>query len=97
MNKEMFLKSIDDDSPPEDLEPYLAGLWHARHGDWDTAHELVQDETTAEAAWVHAYLHRVEGDNPNAAYWYNIAGKRPFTGEFEDEWHEMVSTFFAGS
>ena len=53
----------------------LAALWWAAKGEWDKAHEIVQDEDDADAAWVHAYLHRVEGDLGNAGYWYRRAGK----------------------
>ena len=53
----------------------LAALWWAKKGDWDKAHRLVMDEQSAEAAWVHAYLHRVEGDLGNAGYWYRQAHK----------------------
>ena len=54
--------------------PPLAALWWAAKGNWDEAHKIVQDEETADAAWVHAYLHRVEGDLGNAGYWYRRAG-----------------------
>lgn len=55
----------------------LRGLWYAAKGDWNRAHELVQNDPSAEASWVHAYLHRVEGDLGNARYWYHQAGKPP--------------------
>jgi hypothetical protein len=58
---------------------------------WDRAHRLVQDEGTSDAAWVHAYLHRVEGDLSNAAYWYRRAGKAVATGSLEAEWGDIVS------
>ncbi len=69
----------------------LAALWWAAKGDWDQAHEIVQDEDDADAAWVHAYLHRVEGDLGNAGYWYRRAGKPVATGPLETEWEQMVS------
>ncbi len=55
----------------------LRALWHAAQGNWDTAHRLVQDDPSSECAWVHAYLHRFEGDIGNAHYWYHQAGKKP--------------------
>jgi hypothetical protein len=55
----------------------LRAMWHAAHGDWNAAHGLVQDDPSLNAAWVHAYLHRVEGDLGNARYWYHRAGKQP--------------------
>ena len=54
-------------------------------GDWDGAHQMVQDDASAEAAWVHAHLHRIEGDLDNANYWYRKAGKPAASGTFQDE------------
>ena len=65
--------------------PALQALWHERRGDWDKAHELVRDNSP-EDCWVHAYLHRVEGDQDNAAYWYRRADKPVATGALADEW-----------
>ncbi len=74
--------------PPVSLE--LQSLWHDAKGDWEKAHTLVQDVTSKEAAWVHAYLHRKEGDIANAGYWYRRAGKPEFKGTLEQEWEVMV-------
>ncbi len=63
----------------------LSALWHDAHGDWALAHELVQDDSSTDAAWVHAYLHRKEGDVGNARYWYSVAGQPEFTGPFDEE------------
>jgi hypothetical protein len=64
------LKSTLSNATPEDgLMPPLAALWWAAKGDWDAAHKIVQGESDANSAWVHAYLHRVEGDLSNAGYW----------------------------
>ena len=68
----------------------LAALWHDSHEEWDAAHTAVQDAATADAAWVHAYLHRKEGDISNARYWYARAGKPEFTGPLEAEWATLV-------
>jgi hypothetical protein len=57
----------------------LRALWYAAHDDWNEAHRLVQGDPSSECAWVHAYLHRVEGDLGNARYWYQQAGKKPAT------------------
>ncbi len=70
----------------------LAGLWWAAKGDWDQAHRLVQDDPSAEAAWVHAYLHRVEGDLGNAGYWYRRAGRPAADDAVEAEWERIAST-----
>lgn len=59
----------------------LRALWLGLRGEWDAAHRIVQAEAGAEAAWVHAWLHRIEGDAANAAYWYHRAGKPAATGD----------------
>ena len=67
------------------LAPPLAALWHDARGDWKRAHECVQEGTDRESAWVHAYLHRKEGDEGNAGYWYRRAGRKmPQTGLDEE-------------
>ena len=63
----------------------LKALSLAASGDWDGAHKLVQDDPSPEAAWVHAHLHRVEGDLSNAGYWYRRAGKPVATGDLDEE------------
>lgn len=65
---------------------YIHALETERAGDWDKAHRIVQEINTPEAAWIHAYLHRVEGDLGNAAYWYRIAGRPECRASLEDEW-----------
>jgi hypothetical protein len=77
------------------LPPLLHALWHDAHGDWDSAHALAQDIDTPDGALVHAYLHRKEGDTPNAAYWYSRAGKPPFTGPLEAEWTAIAVALLA--
>ena len=71
-------------------ELYIQALKVERAGDWDKAHRIVQDIDTPDAAWIHAYLHRVEGDLGNAAYWYRRAGKPECTAPLEEEWKELV-------
>ena len=91
-----FKASLADAAPESTLSPPLAALWWAAKGKWDDAHKIVQDEDTADAAWVHAYLHRVEGDLGNAGYWYRQAGKPVATGSLETEWELMVSALLGG-
>jgi hypothetical protein len=86
-----FRASLTDEAPAADLEPALAGLWWAAKGDWDRAHKIVQDQASADAAWVHAYLHRVEGDLGNAGYWYRKAGQPVARDSMEAEWERIVS------
>lgn len=78
-------------TPPEGLDGPLTALWHAARGEWDKAHQLVMDDESAAAAWVHAHLHRIEGDDGNAAYWYRRAGKPVSDAPLDDEWTEIVS------
>ncbi len=85
-----FAASVADATPPAGLNGPLEGLWWAAKGDWERAHKIVQDDEGREAAWVHAYLHRVEGDLPNAGYWYRRAGKPVASASLEAEWTAMV-------
>ena len=87
-----FRASLSGAAPAPELEPPLAALWWAAKGDWNAAHKIVQDENTREAAWVHAYLHRVEGDLPNARWWYNEAKRPAATESLDDEWSAIVRT-----
>jgi hypothetical protein len=86
-----FKASLSRAAPAQNLDAPLAALWWAAKGGWDTAHKLVQDEDSKDAAWVHAYLHRVEGDLANAGYWYQRAGKPAVSGSLETEWELMAS------
>lgn len=86
-----FRSSLAEAAAPAGLAPPLAALWCAAKGDWDKAHKLVQDDAGGNAAWVHGYLHRVEGDLPNARYWYGVAGKPAAADALEAEWTEIVT------
>jgi hypothetical protein len=77
------------------LPPLLQALWHDAHGNWSRAHELTQDIATPNAARVHAYLHRKEGDDFNARYWYRRAGQPPFPGPLEAEWLALAAALLA--
>jgi hypothetical protein len=68
----------------------LAALWHTARGEWDKAHALVQDEEDALAAWIHAHLHRIEGDESNAGYWYGKAGKPHAKLTTDEEWKQIA-------
>ena len=92
-----FRASLSGAAPAPELEPPLAALWWAAKGDWNAAHKIVQDESTREAAWVHAYLHRVEGDFGNAGYWYRRAGQAVASGSLEAEWETIASAFTASA
>jgi hypothetical protein len=80
---------------PSVLSAPLRALQEDAAGRWDAAHRAVQDDDSAEAAWVHAYLHRKEGDFSNAGYWYSRAGKPRFQGSLEVEWEEIARVLLA--
>jgi hypothetical protein len=83
--------SLGRDQPPVGLSPLLRALWLDGRGDWSGAHAIAQDDGSRDAAWVHAYLHRKEGDHGNAAYWYRQAGRAPFSGSLDEEWATIAS------
>lgn len=90
-----FLKSTAGAAPPAGLDRALLALWHDARGDWDTAHALAQEAGGIDGAWVHAYLHRKEGDAANAGYWYRRAGRPPAAGDLRAEW-EMIARALLG-
>ena len=90
MNLEEFQNSVQNNNPPEGLTLALAGLWWDAKGDWKKAHESAQQDEGPAGSWVHAYLHRKEGDSSNAAYWYQRAGKSPAASSLENEWGEIA-------
>jgi len=90
MNFAAFQSSLTASHPPAGLNTYLQSLWYDGKGDWEQAHNIAQDIPTREGSWVHAYLHRKEGDNWNANYWYNRAGRSMPDTTLEQEWKEMV-------
>lgn len=96
MNLQDFKASLDGDTPSQDTSPALQALWHQAKGDWDAAHRLAQSQGNPIGSWVHAYLHRVEGDEGNAAYWYRLAGKPFCTLSLADEWEEIVLAITSG-
>ncbi len=73
------------------LHGALLALWHDGRGDWQRAHEVAQDVPGQDGAWVHAYLHRKEGDTGNAAYWYRRASRPVVTGDLRAEWEAIVA------
>ena len=85
-----FKASLANAKPVDGLAPPLAALWWAAKGDWDAAHKIVMNEDSKDAAWVHAYLHRVEGDLSNAGYWYRRAGKPAANDTLDAEWQRIV-------
>src|ERR1700749_3418291 len=85
-----FKASLTGDAPPEISIP-LRALWYDGRGAWNAAHDELQDDQSSEGAWVHAYLHRKEGDLSNAAYWYRRAGRPESHIALDVEWAQIVS------
>lgn len=90
MDFQGFTASLDAAAPPPGMGRALEALWHEAKGEWDRAHRLAQVEDTADGAWVHAYLHRVEGDASNAAYWYRRAERPVSDLPMTEEWAAIV-------
>src|SRR4051812_47732749 len=98
MTFEELQQSIQRDAaPPTDLGSALQALWHDARGDWDRAHDCAQADHGRDGSWVHAYLHRKEGDLGNAGYWYSGAGKKiPAPSvTLKPEWAEMAKALLA--
>lgn len=85
-----FKSTLSADTPPDLPSPLLRALWYDARGDWKRAHEIAQDVPGADGAWVHAYLHREEGDEWNANYWYRRAGRKMPEQTLEEEWEAIV-------
>ena len=96
MTIDAFRASLAAAAPPDDLSRPLQALWHAGRGEWDAAHGIAQSDDTAEAAWVHAHLHRLEGDLANARYWYRRAGRPECTADTSEEWAEIAAALHDG-
>jgi hypothetical protein len=96
VNTAEFKATLSGAVPAPELGAPLAALWWAGKGKWDEAHKIAQDDHEKASAWVHAYLHRVEGDLGNAGYWYRQAGKPVAAGSLESEWDRMVSELLEG-
>lgn len=92
MTYEQFSKTLSLENPPDNISPYLQSLWFDAKNNWEKAHTMVQDLQDNNAAWIHAYLHRKEGDTGNADYWYRRAGKKRPDVTLAEEWEDIVMT-----
>lgn len=92
MTLQEFRATLTHAAPPPGLRPAIVALWHDARHDWTAAHDAAQDITDRSGAWVHAYLHRKEGDLSNAAYWYRVAHQDVADGSLIDEWATIVET-----
>ncbi|HUK07654.1 MAG TPA: hypothetical protein VLX09_07285 [Stellaceae bacterium] len=90
-----FKASLTLGAPPAGIDQALNALWWDAKGDWKKAHECAQKDEGANGAWVHAYLHRREGDISNAGHWYRRAGKRAADGTLEAEWEAIAHALLA--
>ncbi|MCJ8209766.1 hypothetical protein MUY27_08595 [Mucilaginibacter sp. RS28] len=88
-----FKATLTGPTPDASWAAPLRSLWYDAKGDWHRAHALVDQLQDADAAWVHAYLHRKEGDSWNAGYWYRKAGKPHATATLDEEWEQLVINF----
>ncbi|HQV69368.1 MAG: hypothetical protein WAU96_09270 [Anaerolineae bacterium] len=97
MTFEDFKQTLSQPHPPTGASMALRALWHDGRGDWGAAHTCAQNQDDADGAWVHAYLHRVEGDAGNAAYWYRRAGRPVCKDPLKAEWETIAKTLLAQS
>ena len=99
MEIKSFKRALNETSPPKNLSPALLALWYAGNKDWQRAHEIVQEESSADCAWVHALLHRQEGDYGNACYWYARAKENapPKSADLQDEWDRIVEALLVSN
>jgi hypothetical protein len=91
MNLDEFTASTTGERAPTGLPTSLLAMWYDAKNDWAQAHQAIQDDNSVDGSWIHAYLHRVEGDQSNAAYWYRRAGRPTATTSLEDEWRQIVA------
>jgi hypothetical protein len=97
MTIEEFLALKDVGTVPEDVPPLLQALLLDAAGDWDSAHAIAQKDPSAEGSWVHAYLHRVEGDLGNSSYWYHRAGRNMPQISLAEEWEYIAMELLSHS
>ena len=90
MNLQGLKESLSSAQPPVNVSAHIKALWYDANGNWDEAHKLIQDINDANASWIHAYLHRKEGDISNADYWYSKAGKTRPSVSLDMEWEQIA-------
>ncbi|MBK8502447.1 MAG: hypothetical protein IPL46_09645 [Saprospiraceae bacterium] len=93
MDSKRFFDSLTKSTPPKGLSAPLTTLWYDAKGHWDLAHDIAQDIPGKEGALLHAYLHRKEGDEWNAGYWYRSAGAKMPDKTLDEEWSELLKIF----
>ena len=90
MNYNTFITSIKSGFPPDELTNLELAMWHAMNDNWNSAHHTAQSIKNELGAWIHAYLHRIEGDVKNANYWYKRANRSPSQNTLKDEAEEII-------
>jgi hypothetical protein len=95
MDLAAFRRSLRQTQPPQEVSRTLSALWHLGRKQWERAHALIQTQDDSDSCWVHAHLHRVEGDLSNAAYWYARAGRAVPSEDLETEWESIVQSLLA--
>jgi len=97
MTLEEFRQSLQREKPPAGLGFALAGLWWDAKNNWKQAHESAQQDEGPVGSWVHAYLHRKQGDSSNSAYWYRRAAKPPSQIPLDQEWLQIAESLLSGA
>jgi hypothetical protein len=93
MHYEEFISSLSANEPPANMPSLLKALWYDGKEDWEGSHNIAQDINDRNGSWIHAYLHRKEGDISNARYWYSKAGKPEAKVSLKEEWEMLVREF----
>lgn len=91
-----FLSSLRQPEPPSGAQPLLLAVWHGLRGEWEASHNIAQDDNSADGAWVHAWLHRIEGDLANAGYWYRLAGRPRASDDVRAEGERIARSLLGG-
>jgi hypothetical protein len=97
LNLQTFKEAVAQPQPPAGLSAALQALWWDAKGDWNRAHERAQENDDKAGMRVHAYLHRKEGDQSNAEYWYRRCGIARSTSTPDEEWEELAREFLKES
>lgn len=91
MTLKEFKNSLNQSTVPAGISPLLQAMWYDGKGDWEASHNIAQDIHSNDGSWIHAYLHRKEGDQGNASYWYSRAGRKLPALSLQQEWENIVS------
>ena len=97
MNYDEFITTLKKNEPPKNISDTLKALWYDGKDDWESSHNVAQDIHDKNGSWIHAYLHRKEGDIPNARYWYTMAGRKEPGVTLKEEWESLVKHFIQQS